>query len=295
VLTKRTFFLGLFSCFLPALSPLLHCSHLQDLFVQGTTRHCREMAELAMYAVQKEKHTVFDGVRLAKRAWIRKGKLKKKDAAVVAGVTEDGLSNEDAEEILRRMAYVKKGFASYMSHYITARWLGNAQKVGLKNSVTNKPIVTFTDLLQELESNPRMESFLNWYNICYKDTDVKDTVRDCAEGSIMREIGLKYTDDTMTGGCIGELILETQLKLMEQINNRSKAKQRLHLVRSRPTNAGKEEDGGMRTSDRRKIGDFFIVRSDGKGKAVSWKSFNVSCRVVCIFLLSCTNICYVAL
>jgi len=240
------------------------------------------MAELAMYAAPKEKYTVYDGARLAKRAWIRKGKLKKKDAAVVAGIPEDRLSNDEAEEIIKRMNYVKKGFASYMNHYITTWWLDNAKKIGLKDHVTGKAVVSFVDLLKELESNPRMESFVNWYKICYKDTDVKNNVRDGAEGRAMREMKLQYVDDSTTGGCVGDLMMEIQLKLTEQINNRSKGKQRLYLIRSKPPSPLPEEAGGMRTSDRRSTGDFFIIRTDGKGKPISWKAFNVRYREFCL-------------
>jgi hypothetical protein len=44
-----------------------------------------------------------------------KGKVKKKDAALLAGVMEDKLGKEDAEAIMRRMNDVKTGFAGWMN------------------------------------------------------------------------------------------------------------------------------------------------------------------------------------
>ena len=194
----------------------------------------------------------------------------------MAGLTEAQLRTEDAEVIMERMVSVKKGFVSWMNHTMTSRWVQNARDMKLKNHETKKEVVTFNDLMKELESNPRMESFVRWYDICCKDTDVKNNVRNGYEKEIMDKINLKYHDDSTSGGCVGDLILEVQGKIMEQINNRSRSKQGLHLVKSKPIFQKTGEKGGMRTSERRNMGDFYIVRSDANGKAVSWKAFNVS-------------------
>ena len=235
------------------------------------------MASLVMLAVPGEKYHVYDGRLLYKKAWVQKGKVKKIDAALLAGVKEDKLGKEDAEVIMRRMNDVKKGFSGWMQNYVTNWWVTNAKNIGLKNHQTNKPILTYAELMTELESNPRMESFVKWYIICYKDTDVKNNVRNGAEQDAMRELNLRYRvgDDTPTntGGCVGDLMLEVQRKLMEQLNNRSRAKQGLHLVKSRPTFDDKDK---IKNATRRNIADFYIVKSDSTGKAESWKHFNVS-------------------
>jgi hypothetical protein len=57
------------------------------------------------------------------KAWVRKGKIKKKDAALLAGVTEDQLRTDNAEEVMARMDSVKKGFASWMNHIINTSGL----------------------------------------------------------------------------------------------------------------------------------------------------------------------------
>jgi hypothetical protein len=231
------------------------------------------MASLVMYAVQNEKYPVYDGSRLFKKAWVTKGKVKKKDAALLAGVTDDKLGKEDAEAIMRRMNDVKTGFAGWMNTHVTTWWVQNAKDIGLVNHITNRPVVTFSDVISELESNPRIESFVNWYRICYKDTDIKCNVRNGPEQEVMRKLNLRYHDDTTTGGCVGDLILEVQRKLMEQLNNRSRARQCLHLVKSRPHQDSKDK---IQNCTRRNPGDFYIVRSDKEGKASDWKRFNVS-------------------
>jgi hypothetical protein len=239
------------------------------------------MASFVMVAVANEKYPVYDGTRLFKKGWVQKSRAKKKDAALLAGVTEDKLGKEDETHILKRMDEVKKAFAAWMNTHITTWWLDNAKNIGLKNHKTKKAVTTFPELLAELESNPRMESFLNWYNICYKDTDIKMNVRNGPEQDVMRVLKLKYHDDTTAGGCVGDLILEVQRKLMEQLNNRSRAKQSLHLVKSRPTFDDKNRKS---KNERRNLGDFYIVKSDKDGKAESWTVFNVSVHTMVVQL-----------
>jgi hypothetical protein len=81
--------------------------------------------------------------------------------------------------------------------------------------------------------------------------------------------------------CVGDLILEVQHKLMEQLNNRSRAKQSLHLVKSRPTFDDKNRKN---KNDRRNVGDFYIVKSNKEGKAESWTVFNVSVHTLVVRL-----------
>jgi len=58
------------------------------------------MAELALYSNTTDKYLVFNGVRLHKKAFLRKGKPSRANAAVVAGVLEMDLSVEDAETVM---------------------------------------------------------------------------------------------------------------------------------------------------------------------------------------------------
>jgi hypothetical protein len=104
------------------------------------------MALLVMYAVQNAKYPVYDGSHLFKKAWVTKGKVKKKDAALLAGVMEDKLSKEDAKAIMRCMNDVKTGFAGWMNTHVTTWWVQNAKDIGLVNHLTNCPVVIFSDV-----------------------------------------------------------------------------------------------------------------------------------------------------
>jgi hypothetical protein len=249
--------------------------HYQDQFAIRRKQPIREMASAALLlvAIENEKFPVYDGTRLFKKAWIPKGKAQKQHAALLAGVTADKLSKDDADHILKRMHDVKKAFAGWMNSRVMTWWVENAKKDGLRNRKTGKPVTTFPELMEELESNQRMESFVTWYNICYKDTDMKVDVHNQREQDLMRELKLKYHDDTTVGGCVGDLILELQRKLTEQLNNRSKARQGLGLVKSRPTFDDKKKKNAK---DRRKEGDFYIVKCDEQGRNESYKGYNVS-------------------
>ena len=62
--------------------------------------------------------------------------------------------------------------------------------------------------------------------------------------------------------------MEVMSKLLETIQKRSKDKQGLHLVKSRP---------GPETSTKRRVeGDYFIISSDSQNKMIGWSAFNVS-------------------
>jgi hypothetical protein len=243
------------------------------------------MAELALYSNTTDKYLVFNGVRLHKKAFLRKGKPSRANAAVVAGVLEMDLSVEDAETVMNRMSYVRKGFQSYINHYITSWWVEKSINMGMKVSRTGKPIQSYDDMVQELESNNTMQNFQNWYFICYKDIDIKKGGKVDAEAKIMRDLSLTYHDGTTTGGCVGNLLSEQINKQIEKIQNRSRNKQLLHLVKSRPATSIKEAQAMKRKQGvRRTAGEYFIVRSDPNGKPIEWSGYNVSCRLInCLF------------
>ena len=60
------------------------------------------MAEVQQCA-SKDKVLVFDGQVLHKRAFPKKGKPSKKNAALVAGVLEDDLEDTEPDGIIKRM------------------------------------------------------------------------------------------------------------------------------------------------------------------------------------------------
>jgi hypothetical protein len=122
--------------------------------------------------------------------------------------------------------------------------------------------------VEELESNARMESFQNWYNIYYKEFEGKSNGKQQLEMWIMNQLKIKYHDNTMIGGCIGELLNDIISKLLENMQKRSKDNQRLHLTKSRP-----EKD---MHSNRRVVGDYYVIQSDHAGKPIGWASYNVS-------------------
>jgi hypothetical protein len=253
----------------PILSYLLPFHFAREGHSEAVGDPNQEMAQLMMYTLAMEKHLIFSGKELHKRAWLRKGRPKKKDAAVIAKVPEDQLRDEEAEEILKRMIKVKEGFTGWMRHHITSQWLERAREMKMKNNGTGKPVTTYEELLEELESNPKMENFVSWYNISIKDMDAKHGGKLGAEKEVMKELKLKYTDNTVTGGCVGDLFLEVRGSIMEHLNGRSKAKQGLHVVKSKP-----KQDNCGPNKVRRNNGDFCVVKSTSKG--TSSKSFNVS-------------------
>jgi hypothetical protein len=244
------------------------------------------MSSLSLYASTTDKHLVFNGVRLHKKGFLRKGKPTRATAALVAGVLETELSLEDTEKIKERMAFVKKGFQSFVNHHITSWWVENAIKIEMRVSETGKAVQSYADMVKELESNSTMENFQNWYNVCYKDTDVKSAGKSEAEAKIMKELGVKYHDNTTTGGCVGELLTEQICKQIEKIQNRSRNKQLLHLVKSRPPKSIKETEGmGRKHGARRLAGEYFIVRSDSSGRPIEYSGYNVRYLVTCVCVM----------
>jgi hypothetical protein len=238
------------------------------------------MASLSLYASQTETHLVFNGVRLHKKAILKKGSPCHATAALVAGVLESELSQQDADEIKERMAYVKKGFQSFINHQITCWWVENAIKQGMKVSGSGKPVQSYDEMVKELESNSTMESFQNWYKVCYGDRDIKTGGKSEVEERIMKAVGVKYHDNTTTGGCVGELLSEVLSKQIEKIQSRSKSKQQLHLVKSKPPKSVKETFGmDKKSAARRKEGEYYIVRSDSQGRPIEFSGYNVSKKV----------------
>ena len=242
----------------------------------------RRMAELANYVSTTERHLVFNGVKLHRKAFLRKGTPSKANAAVIAGVLESELSDADSQAITGRMVHVKKGFKGYVNHFITSWWVQNAIDLGMTVRGTGARVQSYEDLVQELESNSTMKSFQNWYNVCYKDTDVKRDGKAEAEAKIMKNLGIKYDDGSTSGGCVGELLSDQLNKQLEKIQTRSRNKQRLHLVKSRPAvaKAGK----GRKPGARRVAGEYYIVCSDSKNNPLEWHSFNVSEHAVLGFV-----------
>lgn len=94
----------------------------------------------------------------------------------------------------------------------------------------------------------------------------------------MRELKIKYQDNTLSGGCLGDLFLAESSNLIETIVNRSRSKQNLHIVKSRPIKGEEEQESGtIQARGKRVVGDFYVVRSDPRnGKAICFKRFNVS-------------------
>jgi hypothetical protein len=226
------------------------------------------MADLNSVASSNDQYPVFDGKRLHKRAFKGKGKLNKDHAALVAGVVASELTESQTKHLLLRMEKVKKVFKSRLEHHAQTLCVDTARSNGMKMRGGGGLVQTYSDILEALESNPRMESFQNWYDIYYGQFEEKKTGKKEAESKIMMELNVKYHDNTTSGGCVAELLGEVMSKLLENVQKRSREKQRLHLTKSRPANEKKEA--------RRDTGDYFIIHTDPKGKERASYSFNVS-------------------
>jgi hypothetical protein len=232
------------------------------------------MAELQQYA-SDVKPVVFDGKYLHKRAFTRKGKPQAKDAALIAGVHEEELEATVATSIMARMSKVKKGFQGKVEHYVKNWWVESARRLGMKIHATGKLVETYEEMTQELESNPKMESFQNWYNICYKDTEIKSSGKRDAETNILKELKVQYHDKTTVDGCVGVMLAEVMSKQLEYIQSRARTKMQLHLVKSRPS--GREREGMLRVGGpRRGTGMYYIIESSKTGKMIDYNEYNVS-------------------
>jgi hypothetical protein len=225
------------------------------------------MAELNQIASKSDPFPVFDGTKLHKNAFPKKGKITTDHAVLVAGVLRANLTDDQCNHIKDRMNKVKRVFKRRVEHHAQSMCVQNAIKAGMKVH-GGGTVQTYSDILEVLESNCTMESFQNWYEIYYKDFDIKGTGKRDNEEIIMKDLKVRYNDGTTTEGCVGELLMEVMSKLLETIQKRSKDKQGLHLVKSRP---------GPETSTKRRVeGDYFIVSSDSQNKMIGWSAFNVS-------------------
>ena len=81
-------------------------------------------------------YLIFDGKRLHKRAFPRKGKPTFKMAAMIAMKLEEEMDNETATYIMERMTKVKKAFRSKIEHYVTSLWIAQARSIGMKLTTT---------------------------------------------------------------------------------------------------------------------------------------------------------------
>jgi hypothetical protein len=231
------------------------------------------MAELQQYA-SDEKPVVFDGKYLHKRAFTRKGKPQAKDAALVAGAHEEEMDGATTALIIARMMKVKKGFQGKVEHYVKNWWVETARRIGMRLEETGKLVETYEEMSRELESNPRMESFQNWYNICYKETEIKSSGKRDAESKILKDLKVQYHDKTTVDGCVGIMLAEVMSKQLEYIQTRARTKMRLHLVKSRPS--GAEKGGGIPGGQRRGTGMYYIIESAKNGKMIEYTAYNVS-------------------
>jgi hypothetical protein len=226
-----------------------------------------------------EKSLIFDGKTLHKQAFSTTVKQNHAGAALLAGVLEDKLATHDANYITQRMEKVKKAFQGRVSHAIKSSWVEAARKMGMTRQGSGAPVQSWEDLLQEMESNSCMDSFLNWYKICYSDNDPSgNNKRKECESALMRGLKIKYQDNATSGGCLGSLFQSETSNLLETIAKRSRSKQSLHIVKSRPTKGEEElEEGQTPQKGKRVVGDFYVVRSNpSNGKAISFRRFNVS-------------------
>lgn len=269
--------------FLPTENPFVSIFQLCCLEVLVTKLDDRwKMTELQMFAAPGDKYLVFDGKMLHKSAFSSKAKQNHAGAALLAGVVGDKLPAAESTYIIQRMEKVKKAFQGRVSHAIKSAWLETAKRTGMKMEGTSILVRTWDDVLQKLESNCQMESFVAWYNMCYKDSDsVGANKRKEGEAALMQELKIKYQDNTLSGGCLGDLFLAESSNLIETIVNRSRTKQNLHIVKSRPVKGEEEQDSGkVQARGKRVAGDFYVVRSDQRnGKAICFKRFNVSVSV----------------
>jgi hypothetical protein len=232
------------------------------------------MAELHQIASDTDLYPVFTtGKKLNKKAFPGKSKVTPDHAVLVAGVVRGDLTPSQLDHLMDRMNKVKRVFKSRVEHHAQNLCVQYARKIGMKIGKNGDPVQSYSDIVEELESNPKMESFQNWYSIYYEQFEKSSGGKKDAEYNIMSELKVRYHDNTMTGGCVGELLNEVISKLLETMQKRSKEKQGLRLTKSRP-GAEKEKDGSAR--NRRTKGDYFIIRSDPSHKMIDWHFFNVS-------------------
>jgi hypothetical protein len=231
------------------------------------------MADLQQVTFPLDPYLTFDGKSLHKKAFGRRGKITEEDAAVVAGLVKDEFVQGEAERLIDRMVNLRSVFKRRIEHYAQQCCVDNARRIQMTNR-DGSYVETYNHIMEELESNPRMSSFQNWYYIYYKDFEVKSSGKKDAESKIMNQLKIQYQDGSTTGGCVGELLNEVVSKLLENIQKRSRAKQQLHLTKSSPRGGG----------SRRSNGTYYIIRSNGNGKMLEADEYNVS---VSLFPITC--------
>jgi hypothetical protein len=224
------------------------------------------MADLQQITFPSDPYLTFDGKTLHKKAFGRRGKITDDDAAVVAGLVKDEFIPGESDRLIQRMVNIRSIFKRRIEHYAQLCCVENARRIQMTNSRDGSHVETYNHIMEELESNPRMSNFQNWYYIYYKDFEVKSSGKKDAESKIMKELKITYPDGSTTRGCIGELLNEVISKLLENIQKRSRAKQQLHLTKSSPRGGG----------SRRSNGTYYIIRSNENGKMVDADEYNVS-------------------
>ena len=232
------------------------------------------MSEMQHLVCLEDKVLHFNGRVLHKKAFLGRATHQPEHAAVVAGVALGALRDESLNHILPRMVSLRNGFRTRMQHFMQTWWLETALKLKMVTSCTGLPVTTYSEMVDELASNPRMENFQNWYRICYHDTEVHTSGRSGAESKFMDALGIQYPDKTNSGGCVGELMAEVTGKMMETIQKKAKDTMNLYLVKSKPGKA-KVDAHGRTIPNRRKCGDYYIVRYL-TGKGGEWWYYNVS-------------------
>ena len=243
------------------------CAHLCRIPIEDKARY-HDMTELQQYA-SKDGVFVFDGQKLHKNAFPKKGKPTAAHAALLAGKMESELAGSDAAVILERMARVKTGFTNRVRHIVTNQWVDKAKALGLKSSITGLPVTNWSDVKQALGANATMESFQMCFALCYKDSESGASAKSEGETSLMKELKLQYHDNTMAGGCLGPVRVNAVSGLIESLQAKSKLRHGLHLVKSNP-------GSDLSTKGKRRVnGDYYVIESDKSGKMVTRTPFNV--------------------
>ena len=241
----------------------------------------RKMSSLVLLA-SLEKPLIFDGKRIHKKAFGKKGVNGPSNAALLKGVLESDLAPLEAKSIAERMNNLRKGLRPIIEHHVQQVWLDTARSLGMTKSQSTVPVESFADIIEQLESNSKIESFQNWYRICYMENEKNSGAKEEAEAKLMRDLNIEYEDGSLTGGCLADLMEYVKGKFVEHLQSRSKGRQGLHVVKSRPNIIpemnyfGQLVPTSITAKKRRGPGSYFVVHSDQSGNMVNYRSFNVS-------------------
>lgn len=228
------------------------------------------MAGLQQYA-SKDPVLVFDGMKLRKNAFAKKGRPTDEHAALLAGKLVAEMQPSDLTAIVERMIRTKNGFTSRVKQLVGVHWVNKAKAVGMRSTITGQPFDEVNDIIDELGSNATMQNFQTWYAICYKDTDAGAAAKKEAEAALMKELEVQYHDNTLVNGCVGPLRVDAMSALMEKMQAKSRSNQGFHVVKSNPGNENEIKGKG-----RRRNGDYYIIHSDKNGKMLNKYLHNVS-------------------